>query len=240
MATDYAEKERTFIASLAEETGADLGGWLRAIDTAGVTQRNDIIDWLRQKGFAFAKASWIERIHHNGGRLIYGDDEAASTEKIAVQASPSAAAPLMPFAGKPPERQSKAPPVPTDAPQFFAAASAMAASADISAVLATAKGLRPLADVLVREILNLTPGIQASTEGPLLTFSAPKPFAALLPAPKELRLYGDFGTPGAGLVKRAEPRSPAPFPQVIVLADVRQIDQALLDIITSANTRLNG
>ena len=44
---------------------------MAAIAESGRTERNDIIDWLRHQGFQFSWASWLERIHHNGGRLIY-------------------------------------------------------------------------------------------------------------------------------------------------------------------------
>ena len=73
MSTDYAERERDFIASLNEDTGRDLDGWMAAISESGFSERNAIIDWLRLQGFQFAWASWLERIHHNGGRLIYAD-----------------------------------------------------------------------------------------------------------------------------------------------------------------------
>ena len=73
MATDFGEKERAFIDGLKENTGRDLGEWMQAIAAAGLPHRNDIIDWLRHKGFMFSKASWLERIHHNGGKPIYAD-----------------------------------------------------------------------------------------------------------------------------------------------------------------------
>jgi hypothetical protein len=237
MATDYAEKEKAFIESLAEDTGFDLDGWLNAIRTSGLTERNDIIDWLRQQGFAFAKASWIERIHHNGGRLIYGDGQ--SPAPIPVRAP--VLAPMMPFAGKPPDRKAAepaklapAPIMPQSAPRPAPAVVAMG-DAGIAAVLSAAKGLRPLADVLVREIAAYVPGIIVKAEAPLLTFAAPKPFAALLPGPKELRLYGDFGSGNPG-VKRtdAAARALVSYPHVVALHDVRQIDAAFATLITSA------
>ena len=51
MSTDYAEKERDFIASLNEDTGRDLDGWMAAISESGFSERNAIIDWLRHQGF---------------------------------------------------------------------------------------------------------------------------------------------------------------------------------------------
>ena len=71
MATDYAELEREFLASLAADSGRDLAAWMALIDAQKLNHRNDIIDWLRQQGFMFARASWLERIHHNGGRPVY-------------------------------------------------------------------------------------------------------------------------------------------------------------------------
>ena len=71
MSTDYEDKEREFLSYLKADTGRDLAEWMVAISEAGLAHRNDIIDWLRQQGFIFARASWLERIHHAGGRPIY-------------------------------------------------------------------------------------------------------------------------------------------------------------------------
>ena len=72
MSADYAEKEREFLACLEADTGRDLEAWMAAIETQGLTERNEIIDWLREQGFLFSKASWLERIHNNSGKPIYG------------------------------------------------------------------------------------------------------------------------------------------------------------------------
>lgn len=71
MSRDYAEKEKAFLETLKADTGRDLGEWMEAVTAQGFTQRNDIIDWFRHQGFIFSRASWLERIHHNGGRPIY-------------------------------------------------------------------------------------------------------------------------------------------------------------------------
>lgn len=73
MSTDWQGKEREFLTGLEADTGHDLAGWMRRIAAQNLTHRNDIIDWLRQQGFPFARASWLERIHHNAGRPIYID-----------------------------------------------------------------------------------------------------------------------------------------------------------------------
>src|SRR5690606_7855327 len=71
VSTDYGEKERQFLETLEADTGRGLDAWMAAIAAAGLADRNDIIDWLRRQGFMFSKASWIERIHNNGGRPLY-------------------------------------------------------------------------------------------------------------------------------------------------------------------------
>src|SRR5262245_60747304 len=73
MSRKHAELEREFIEDLEPRTGRSLGEWMAAIDAAGLADKNAIIDWLRPQGFTFANASWLERIHNNGGRPIYPD-----------------------------------------------------------------------------------------------------------------------------------------------------------------------
>jgi hypothetical protein len=68
---DYGERERQFLATLEADSGKPLEAWMAAIRAQGLTHRNDIIDWLRRQGFMFSKASWLERIHNNGGKPIY-------------------------------------------------------------------------------------------------------------------------------------------------------------------------
>ncbi len=248
MGTDYAEKERAFVAGLHEDTGRDLPGWMQAIEQQNLTNRNDIIDWLRQQGFPFARASWLERIHHNGGRLIYADDEpVAAMPASASSLSDVAPKPqVFPFAGKPPVRQAAeaATSQTVLAPRIVPARPvpvASGAESTVAEVLTAAKGLRPLADVLIGEIRQSVDATAISAEPPLILFSAPKRFAALLTSAKELRLFADFG--GAiARVKRVEPTKTftPPFSQAIVLNDVRQIDAELLALIAAAHHRAHG
>ena len=254
MATDYAEKERAFIAALSDDTGTDLAGWIARIGGSAHTERNDIIDWLRQQGFSFAKASWIERIHHNGGRLIYADEHNSD-----VAPAPARTASANANAGRvraTPRRGSTSDEVsngtagaPDERNVVAAAALALppvsgtlnGRGEGVAGVLASAKGLKPLAEVLLAEIGRGGP-VETLADPPMLKFSGPRPFAALWPGPKELRFYGDFGTGGGGRIKRAEQtlRLGPPFPQVIVLNDVRQIDQDLRDFISAARERANA
>lgn len=71
MSTDFEDKEREFLETLKADTGQDLGEWMSAISAQGLPHRNDVIDWLRQQGFIFSRASWLERIHANDGQPIY-------------------------------------------------------------------------------------------------------------------------------------------------------------------------
>ncbi len=235
MATNYTEKERAFVASLDGDTGSDLAGWMRAIEFAGLDGRNAIIDWLRQQGFTFANASWLERIHHNGGKLIYGDGE---TTKAALVSAPNPdiepPPPLRNFKTSNP--QPRPPAAPIQMPKV-----SEASSSDMASLLAAAKGLRPLAEAVMGEIQRAVPGSNREPDSPFVIFKAPLPFLALLLSPKELRLYGDFGGAG-GLGKRAEAskRFTPPFPDVVILNDARQVTAVLTETVRTAHARING
>lgn len=94
MSTDWREKEREFLDGLVPDTGRDLAQWMALIAAQGLPHRNDIIDWLRHQGFTFSRASWLERIHHNGGRPIYLDPD-----EVSPPAAPNAAPNAGPSAG---------------------------------------------------------------------------------------------------------------------------------------------
>ena len=72
MARDEQEEEREFLADLEARTGRDSrgSGWRRSRPQR-FADKNETIDWLRAQGIPFARASWLERIHCNGGRPIY-------------------------------------------------------------------------------------------------------------------------------------------------------------------------
>ena len=247
MGTGYAEKEREFVDGLAADTGRDLDQWMKAISAAGHAKRNDIIDWLRQQGFAFPKASWLERIHHNGGRLIYADDAAGpSNARRAGALSRSAAA--VPSENAAPASGCILAETAIDPPLGHVERADLkhgllggSSSAEVGQFLAAAKGLKPLAEFVLREIENAVPGISYAVATPYLTIAAPAAFAALHPAPKELRLFADFGAGTGNRVRKADvtaARGTPPFPEVLVLYDARQIDEAFLDLVASAYTRV--
>lgn len=242
MARDLAEQERAFILTLPSDTGRDLDAWMAAIAASGHSARNDIIDWLRHQGFTFSNASWLERIHHNGGRLIYaGEEPRAALADRAPPAKPKAAPPAH-LAEQAPEpvAQPEASLPPTAMPPSEPALTHQdgASEAEVAALLLAAKGLRPLAEFILREMDQIVPAMVRLAQPPLLTLASPMPFAALLPAPKEIRLFADFGPPSRDRTRKADSaRFPSPFPDVLILNDARQIDDRFRELVALAYTR---
>jgi hypothetical protein len=220
----YAEKEREFVAGLAEDTGRDLAGWMTAISNSGHTERNDIIDWLRHQGFQFAWASWLERIHHNGGRLIYAGGLVNASKVTNRSAS------TRETNDEPPSRALSLRPTPQ--PEKPSASG-------IQSLLSEAKGLRPLAEHILREIGRAVPTTEFATAGPLVTMSAPVLYAALHPGPRKLRLYANFGAAGVHRSKPAEAvnKGAPPFADMLILDDARSIDEDFRRLIRAAAAR---
>lgn len=264
MATDYAEWERIFVSELKADTGRNLDEWMLAINKAGLPHRNDIIDWLRQQGFTFANASWLERIHANGGRLIYAGEvppperqhtrfatppeiptvtEEPPSPRRAPPPAPPPAAKIIAF---PPASRSPAPEAPAQTSRASQATPDLALDADVQAALAAAKGLRPLAIFALGEILRILPESRATAEGPLVVLSSPRRYLAIFPGPKELRLYGDFAGGGDGRVSKAEAalklpgKPPPPFPAVLSLSDARLVDATFAEIVKTAARRAHA
>lgn len=218
MSTDFSIRERAFVSQLETETGRDLDGWMAAIGEAGLSHRNEIIDWLRTKGFTFARASWMERIHHNGGRLIYADAAQRTPAEPAKRKPKVAAAPRV------------------TANQEAAIKAAVKADGEIDNLLAAAKAYRPLAQVLLRDILAAAPGADARAAGQVIVLSHVKPFAAVMPGPKDVRLMlAAAGRPlTVGWQKskwQAGVDSLSSLTHMLVLTDVRQLTPELRTFI---------
>ena len=232
---DYAKKEREFVLALADETGKNLDDWMAEIAASGMSERNEIIDWLRLQGFAFSQASWLERIYHNGGRLIYSDDEAGEKRRISSdpEQGPPPPEPNL-FRGRPMLRivSSNAAPAGTEPASWRP-------SAEIAQLLAPAKGLRPLAELVLREIAVADAAIRMEASAPLIVAKTAQPFAALWPQPKALRLYGAFVSGAPFDIRPAEstPRVTAPFAHMILLDDARRVDKAFRALIAAMAAR---
>lgn len=238
MARDLAEMEREFIDSLAADTGQDLAGWMAAIGSSGRDNRNDIIDWLRQQGFAFPKASWLERIHHNGGRLIYEGEITVPIVPAATEVSPPPADAASDIATA--SNATVTPPANENRLSGHKASTQYAASDDagLLQLLMSAKGLRPLAELILREIDAVVPGSRQRIAPPYIQVACPADYIALLPQPKAIRLYADFGSSTRDRTKKAEYARPLPpFPDVLVVDDARQVDERFREILASAYSR---
>ena len=235
MSIDYGEKERQFLATLKADTGRDLDEWMAAIAAQGLAHRNDVIDWLRRQGFMFSKASWIERIHNNGGRPIYAG--AGATRR---RPEPRRSPPRLLQPAPAPAETAASPPVPILAaapPPAPRTPSAEPDPATLEALLARAKAYRPLAAYVVAEIRKAVPDVAVEPRDGYLTFrAAGRDFALLALSPRELRLALAASRPPQGLALEPARFSPplrgAPaMSHMAVLTDARQITPALIAAI---------
>jgi hypothetical protein len=239
---DYAEVERQFLATLQEDSGRSLDEWMAAIAAERLTHRNHIIDWLRRQGFMFSKASWLERIHNNGGRPIY--QGAAGPQRRAAPRQPRRAVIPTPVAVEPPPLIEPAPPEPP-APAVPAALSLAAlpaveqpgTAAALDALIAKAKAFRPLAAYVIGEIRKAVPGTVATPHDGFVVFGlGAAAFAVLAISPKELRLgLAATTSPGppweaAKLGLRGAPATS----HMIVLTDARQVTPLLAAVARAA------
>lgn len=251
MSFDYAAMEREFLANLEQGSGRSLDAWMEAIKSQNLPHRNDIIDWLRLQGFMFSKASWLERIHHNGGKPLYGGSVTP------VSGAGEALEPSKPEEPLAPPIQASAP---VSAPPSAAGPTTLrqqpvqrvecpsSALADsIETVLAKAKAYRPLAQFLLREVARVCPGASfTASSSQISIWSANSEFGLLAVTAKDLRLGLALGT-GPVTVPFQKARFPAPqfrspahITQMIVLTDARQIDAHLLGIVARAASGSGG
>lgn len=165
MVTHFTAKERAFVDALKGDTGRDLNAWMAAIRASGFVERNHVIDWLRQQGFTFAHASWLERIHYNGGRLIYAEE----LDKPSPARQPSADQ--------------------AEQPRPSAASDA----GEIDGLLAAAKAYRPLCQMILNELIAAASGAAARPLAGHITVGLKRTFAALHPTPKGARLMLALG-----------------------------------------------
>jgi hypothetical protein len=251
MAVDYAEKEREFLENLATDTGRDLSGWMTAISATSLTDRNAIIDWLRQQGFLFARASWLERIHHNGGRPIYLDPAAFDTA-IPPRDKPQTVSPILtvkpaavlapeePLTLRPISAALPIEPVATVRPPKLAPSE----NESLDALLAEAKAYRPLAQFLLREIEKAAPQLDFEVRSGFVAITGKFGLAGVLTiAPKELRLalaLPDGAVPSP-FVKakfaKTHPDIPAQISHMAILTDARQVTPDLVSAVVKAAER---
>lgn len=230
---DEREEEREFLADLKVRSGQDLAAWMAAITAQGFKDKNETIDWLRAQGFPFARASWLERIHSNGGRPIYLD-----TLPDAASLDPEARPPLQPKPLRPvppPAANSNVPAAVAPAPAV-ASEETEAEARKLEALKAAAKGYRPLYVMLEGLIRQAIPQVALRAAGGLIVLSAPHDFAVVLPTPSEIRLGLALGARphDANLTAPRFKAAPAAITHMLVLKDARQINTELQALITAA------
>jgi hypothetical protein len=217
MARDEQEEEREFLADLEARTGRTLSDWMAAIAAQVFSDKNETIDWLREQGIPFARASWLERIHSNGGKPIYLHQPPKPGPEVK---------PPMPL--KPQPAASRAP--------------TAREVADLDKLLAAGKGYRPLYQLLEAEARAAVPGLTITPKAAYISLGAPREFAAVTLHATELRLGLDLGDRAFDLgVQKPRMRGPGPsISHMLVLTDARQVNADLLNLIKAANARVNG
>jgi hypothetical protein len=211
---------------------------MAAIAAQGFSDKNEIIDWLRSEGLPFARASWLERIHRNGGRPIHAAEPADGTaETGGVDARPAErrrAPPLLRLVPNTPEKV--APDVREEQDQPTADAAAA-----LDRLVAAAKGYRPLYHLLEARFRQAIREVTFSAQARYVSVGAPGEFAAITLHATEVRLGLDLGDRAFDArLQKAKLRGPGPaITHMVVLTDARQVDDDLLALISSANSRVN-
>lgn len=213
MSADEREEEQRFLADLKARSGRDLAEWMAAISAQGFADKNDTIDWLRAQGFPFARASWLERIHQNGGKPIYGDEAA----------KPPAAPRPQPDRPKGRELTQKE-------------------TAELENLLGAAKGYRPLYQLLEAEVRRTLPGVSIEPKGGYISIGCPREFAAVTLHATGLRLGLDLGERAFDAsLQQAKMKGPGKaITHVLTLTDARQVNADLAALLVAANARVNG
>jgi hypothetical protein len=208
------EEEREFLAELKARSGHNLAEWMAAITAQGFTDKNHVIDWLRAQGFPFARASWLERIHNNGGRPIY-----LAHAKRSEACGPSA----------------NAAPRATDPP-----APSPRGAAQLELLLAAGKGYRPLYQLLEAAILKALPDVVITAKPTYIALGNRREFAAIALNASELRLGLALGDRpfDARLQKPRLKGVGWAISHMLVLTDARQVNEELLGLIREASERV--
>jgi hypothetical protein len=220
MAKDEREEEHEFLEGLKGRTGRDLTEWMTAIAVQGFTDKNEIIDWLRAQGLPFARASWLERIHRNGGRPIHSE--------APVSEAPEPPRPTGPTRGLQVRPPAKAAP-PGD-------------TTGLERLLSAAKGYRPLYHLLEACVREAVPGAVFSAQARHVSVGAPAELAAITLHATEVRLGLALGDrPFDGTLQKAKLRGPGPgITHMLILTDARQVNENLAALIRAANGRVNA
>ena len=70
------EIEKEFIDNLKTQSGKSLPEWMKQLSSSGITKRNDLIKWLKDRqGFGHMNASLLAGIYLNNGKPVYGNTD---------------------------------------------------------------------------------------------------------------------------------------------------------------------
>ena len=232
MTAKESEEEREFLERLQARSGRSLAEWMAAITLERFADKNAAIDWLRAQGFTFQRASWLERIHANGGKPIFGELP-AKAPPVRPFSEPPAQSPAAAHAKAEPVQPAASPPVAQTPPADTAAA--------LEKLIAGAKGYRPLYQMLETAIRGAVTEVVLTPRAGYISFGAPAEFAAVTMHPSEVRLGLDLGDrPFDAMVQKAKLKGPGlAITHMAVLTDARQINGELLSLIKGAHERIN-
>ena len=221
MARDEQEEEREFLADLEARTGRDLAavdGGDRARE--GFADKNETIDWLRAQGIPFARASWLERIHSNGGRPIYlHQPPKAADEPKARTASPKPSTARRHLVRAEPAR---------DRRPRQAAGGGQGLSAPLPAAGGRDPRRRPGSRRHAQGRLHLARRARASSPPSRCTRPSCGSASTWATGPSTLSCRSPNARPGPAIS------------HMLVLTDARQVNADLLNLIKVANARVNG
>jgi hypothetical protein len=232
MSRDYGEIEREFLNSLKPDTGKDLAEWMQIISAMDFKDKGEAIDWLRMQGFLFAKASWLERIHNNGGRPIYAVKPATVSEQDARPLATAPQSEIQPAKLTPAAALVETTLVSDDSRN----------GAPIAALAAEAKGYRPLFHLLIASLERALPGLTPAAGAGYVSIGRPREFAAIVPGARGLRIALDIGDLAHHdmLHKSRIKGIPARLSHTMVLTDARHVNEALIGLFVLADRRVNG
>ncbi len=240
MAREAEDDEREFLAGLKARTGRDLAEWMAAIAAQGFADKNEVIDWLREQGLPFARASWLERIHKNGGKPIYSSKSPKPAGEPPKPAR-DAGEPLGPALDEHLVGPGIAKLRP-DAPFYVHVGATPRQVADLERLLAAAKGYRPLYEWLADEISKALRPVSFVPKNTYVSIGGPREFAAVTMHKTGLRLGLDLGDhPFDAPLQKSNMRGPGPaITHMIVLDDARQINDELMSLLKAAQQRVNA
>ena len=70
------EIEKEFLDNLETQSGKSVAEWMKQLSSSGLTKRNDVIKWLKEKaGFGHMNASLLAGIYLNHGKPVYGNTD---------------------------------------------------------------------------------------------------------------------------------------------------------------------